>query len=86
MIKIVQKKESTKATIKGESDDVCVEALYLIVRLVERFVEADRAFGLAVAQTVIMALKQRLPDLKDLPETDAKEEEGEDHADDVQGT
>lgn len=83
MIKIIQKKGRTNAKITGEAYDVCLEATYLIVRLVERLVEVDRKLGLAVASTVIKALKQRLPDLRDFPETDVKEEGGKNDADDV---
>ena len=74
MIKIVQKKGRTKATIKGEPYDICLETVHLIVRLIERLVEVDRPFGIDVAKAVIKAMKQRLPDLQDFSETEVKEE------------
>ena len=83
MIKIVQKKGKTKAKITGEAYEIGLEATHLIVRLVEGLVEANRPIGLAAASTVVKALKQRLPELRDFPETDVKEEGDKNNADDV---
>lgn len=64
MIKIIAKKDTLKARMKGAPDTVGAEIVHASVKLVEHLIEIDKETGYATGATIIEILQKMIPERK----------------------
>lgn len=76
MIKLTTKKGTTKATLRGEAEDVAAEIAHTAVGLVEHLICVNNVCGYACGWTIIEALEKILPEKPKMEDKDGQNAEG----------